>query len=124
MKKAHLLKVGEYEFVFGSVKAASAAYELLEAAEFFGKRTWRGDNRIVEVSGGMIVETVNRDNLNLLTHEENTKLEAIKRYKDAINPNYYKDEPDKRQKQIDRCYKVLLDLGIDPETITIEKEED
>ena len=124
MKKAHVLRIGDHNFVFGSSKAATAAYEILEAAEFHGMKSWRTSSRIIEVEEGLEVKTVNRDELNMLTYEENKRYEAIEGYKVAMTSTVYDDQPDKKQKQVDRAVQVLLDLGIDPETIEIEEEED
>ena len=124
MKKAHVLRIGDHNFVFGSAKAATAAYEILEAAEFHGTKSWRTSSRIIEVEEGLEVKTFNREELDLLSYEENKRLEAIESYKTAVTSRVYENMPDKRQKSIDRAAAVLLDLGIDPETIEIEEEEE
>ena len=124
MKKAYVLRIGDHSFVFGSAKSSMAAYELLEAAEFHGTKSWRTSQRLIEVDEGMEVKTVNREELKMLTHEENKRYEAIEGYKTAVKSTVYDDQPDKKQKQIDRTIQVLRDLDIDPETITIEEEED
>ena len=124
MKKAYTLKVGDHVFVFSSTKAVMAAYEILECADFHGKREWRGGgDKLVEVSEGLETKTVYREELALMTREDYEKLEAIDRYKSALTSDYHKDEASK-QKAIDRAYKVLLDLGIDPETIDVSEEEE
>ena len=124
MKKAYTLMVGDHVFVFSSTKAATAAYEILEAAEFHGTKSWRTSQRLIEVEEHLEVKTVNRDDLKMLTYEENKRYEAIEGYKTAMTSTVYEDNPDKKQKQIDRAIQVLLDLGIYPETIVIEEEGD
>ena len=122
MKKAYTLRVGDHVFVFSSIKAATAAYEILEAAEFHGRMEYRNGDKLVEFTKGLETKTVYREELPMMTCEEYDRYSAIEAYKEAINSTYY--EGDKKQKQIDRRYKELLDLGIDPETIVIEEEDD
>ena len=122
MKKAYVLKIGEHGFVFSSAKSAMAAYELLDAAEFHGTKSYRSGQTFVEFNEGIDVKTINREELSLVTHEENVRLEAIQAYKSAVNSTYHEGE--KKQKNIDRAAQALRELGIDPETITTADEED
>lgn len=124
--KKYVLQIGNRNFVFQTTKQATAAYEILEMAQFVGQSSWRRGNSLDECPADLNIRTYDEQDINLMSRKEAEQADAVDEYKRRLKEVNVADDTDSvasATKRLEKAKVKLAELGIDPATIPNEEDE-